>query len=109
MDPSIRLPSFDELVAMAKHNPEQLSQLRHDLTEQFIASCSTDMQPRLHAQQSHIERILQHAKNPIHANILLRQELHRQIIKFSQALNGNAPSVENGAEIVPFSKSDDWR
>lgn len=105
----ITLPSFDELAAMAKDSPEKLSRLRHDLSQQFISTCSDEMQPRLHAQQSHIERVLQRAKNPIHANVLLRQELHRQIVKFSQALNGEASESNKSADILPFSKPEEWR
>jgi hypothetical protein len=109
MAESISLPSFEELAAMAKDNPEQLSQLRHQLCEQFIAGCSSDMQPRLHAQQSHIERVLQRAKNPIHANVLLREELHKQIVKFADALQGNMQTPQSNAEVVPFERGQEWR
>ncbi|GAL23432.1 hypothetical protein JCM19235_20 [Vibrio maritimus] len=105
----ISLPSFEELAAMAKEDPEKLSQLRHQLCEQFIESCSTDMQPRLHAQQSHIERVLQRAKNPIHANVLLREELHKQIVKFSEALQGELPSPKQTADVLPFRRDEEWR
>ncbi|MGF1750870.1 DUF3135 domain-containing protein [Vibrio cionasavignyae] len=105
----LMLPSFDELAAMAKHNPEQLSRLRQNLCQELIESCSTEMQPRLQAQQSHIERVLKRANNPIHANVLLRQELHRQFMKFSQALNGELGDGQPKATILPFNKKEDWR
>ncbi|MGR5178074.1 DUF3135 domain-containing protein [Vibrio parahaemolyticus] len=105
----ITLPSFEELMAMAKEHPEQLSQLRHELCERYIASCSSDMQPRLQAQQSHIERLLERASNPIHANVLLRQELHRQIVKFSQALNGENDRPLRSADVIPFDRHSHWR
>ena len=105
----ITLPSFEELMAMAKEHPEQLSQLRQEWCERYIASCSSDMQPRLQAQQSHIERLLERASNPIHANVLLRQELHRQIVKFSQALNGGNDSPPCTADVIPFDRHSQWR
>lgn len=103
------LPSFDELAEMAKHHPEQLSQLRQTLCQDLINSCSEEMQPRLQAQQSHIERILQRASNPIHANILLRQELHRQLSTFSKALNGDLPCHNRKATVLTFVSREEWR
>ncbi|CAH0524430.1 DUF3135 domain-containing protein [Vibrio hippocampi] len=109
MTQSIHLPSFDELAALAKDNPEKLTQLRQQLCDQYIDTCSEAMQTRLTAQQSHIERVLQKAKNPIHANVLLRDELHRQIVKFSKALNGEQLEPSTGATILPFGRKEEWR
>ena len=109
MSEPISLPTFDELALMAKNDPDKFNQLRHNLCQQFISECSQDMQPRLSAQQSHIERILQKAKNPTHANVLLSNELHKHIVKLSDALQGEPFEHQKNAQIIPFSTKDDWR
>jgi hypothetical protein len=105
----ITLPSFEELAAIAKDDPDQLSQLRQDLCEEFITSCSSAVQPRLQAQQSHIERVLTRAKNPTHANVLLRKELHKQVVKLADRLKGDPQTPQQSAEIIPFEQGHEWR
>ncbi|MEC6797671.1 DUF3135 domain-containing protein [Photobacterium sp. S4TG1] len=94
------LPDFDQLVHLATTDPHQFALLRQRLVEQAIAQAAPNMQPRLQAQQSHIDRLISHAKNPLHSNILLQQELQRQLQRFSQALQ--SPSAQQPAKILPF-------
>ncbi len=58
------LPNFDQLVHLAATDPQQFTLLRQRLIEQTINQASPAMQPRLRAQQSHIDRVISHAKNP---------------------------------------------
>ncbi len=94
------LPDFDQLMQLAATDPQQFEVLRQRLIEQTIAQASPSMQPRLRAQQSHIDRLISHAKNPLHANILLQQELQRQLQRFNQALQ--SPSLLQQAKILPL-------
>ena len=94
------LPDFDQLVQLAATDPQQFEVLRQRLIEQTIAQASPSMQPRLRAQQSHIDRLISHAKNPLHANILLQQELQRQLQRFNHALQ--SPSPQQQAKILPL-------
>ena len=80
------LPDFDQLVQLATTHPQQFALLRQQLIAQTIAQANPCMQPRLLAQQSHIDRLINHGKNPLHTNILLQQELQRQLQRFNQIL-----------------------
>ncbi len=103
------LPSFDELMKLASENPEQFNTLKKELCRQLIDTSSEEMKPRLEAQQTHIDRVLSKAKNPIHANVLLRQELHRQIVKFSHALRGEENEQLTNATVIHFPPKESWR
>lgn len=94
------LPDFDQLVRLATSDPQQFALLRQRLIEQTIIQASPAMQPRLRAQQSHIDRLINHAKNPLHTNILLQQELQRQLQRFSQVLQSQSPQQQ--AKIMPL-------
>ncbi|PSW44851.1 DUF3135 domain-containing protein [Photobacterium phosphoreum] len=94
------LPDFDQLVQLVATHPQQFALLRQQLIQQTIAQASPSMQLRLQAQQSHIDRLISHAKNPLHANILLQQELQRQLQRFNQALQSQSPPRQ--AKILPL-------
>lgn len=91
------LPSFDEMVKMAERDPEAFEQFRHDMAKEMIESASEEMQPRLWAQQSHIDRVIRNCKNPHHTNVVLMNELQKQVVKFREALKG---------EVAPTQKAD---
>lgn len=95
------LPSFDELVDMAQNNPEGFEQFKRKACEQAITCASEEMKPRLRAQQSHIDRVISHCKNPYHTNIVLARELSLQVSRMHEVLEGE-PSTKHSAEIIPF-------
>lgn len=99
------LPPFDELVKLAQENPDAFDWLKREMCEECIMSASKSMQSRLWAQQSHIDLVVSHCKNPNHVNALLMRELVTQVRKFQDALAGEVES-ERDADIVQF---DDWR
>ncbi|GLO62166.1 hypothetical protein MACH09_26740 [Vibrio sp. MACH09] len=96
------LPSFDELVDLAENDPQEFDRFKLELCEQVITIASVEMQPRLRAQQSHIDRVIKRCKNPYQTNMVLAQELSAQMGKFKVALEGDLDSVQS-AEIIPFS------
>ncbi|RTZ14677.1 DUF3135 domain-containing protein [Vibrio aquaticus] len=102
------LPSFDELMELANNNPEAFSQLKHDMCEEMILSASEEMQERLWAQQSHIDRVVSNSKNPNHANVILMRELVSQIVKFQDVLDGDVVESDKQslADIISL---DEWR
>ncbi|OOE66031.1 DUF3135 domain-containing protein [Salinivibrio sp. IB282] len=79
------LPSFDELAALAESDPHALEALRLSMSEDVIANASYATQPQLHAMLSHINRMIDHGKNPLHVNMLLFQALTRQYSRFATA------------------------
>ncbi|WP_233217672.1 MULTISPECIES: DUF3135 domain-containing protein [unclassified Photobacterium] len=95
------LPNFDDMAKMAKEDPEQFEQLRQQLIEDAINQAHDSMQPRLKAQQSHIDLIISRGKNPLHTTMLLRNELQRQLVRFAETLQH--PYNQENAEITPIS------
>tara|TARA_Y100001956_G_scaffold57308_1_gene56472 strand:- start:569 stop:901 length:333 start_codon:yes stop_codon:yes gene_type:complete len=101
------LPPFDELVELAQQNPEAFRQFKQDMCEELILSASNEMQDRLWAQQSHIDRVVDSCKNPNQANVLLMRELVSQMIKFQDIIDSDgSENTQKSAEIIPF---DSWR
>jgi hypothetical protein len=96
------LPSFDELVELAENNPDGFERFKRKACEKAITFASEEMQPRLRAQQSHIDRVIKHCKNPHHINVVLARELSLQVIKIQGALDGQQFEMQS-AEIIPFS------
>lgn len=101
------LPPFDELVELAQENPEAFRQFKRDMCEELIRSASYEMQDRLWAQQSHIDRVVGRCKNPNQANVVLMQELVSQMIKFQDIIEQDRyEEPKQSADIIPF---DSWR
>lgn len=95
------LPPFDELVALAESDPAAFDEFRRQMCEEMITCASQEMQPRLWAQQSHIERVITKCKNPTHTNVTLMNELSVQMGKFKEALDGDT-DPQPTADILPF-------
>lgn len=97
------LPPFDALVELAKNDPKTFDALKRKLCREQILSSSLAMQGRLWAQQSHIDLVISHCKNPHHVNVELMKELMSQLGKLQHALQGDmADSKVLAATVVPF-------
>ncbi|WP_114765983.1 DUF3135 domain-containing protein [Vibrio rhodolitus] len=111
--PDQKLPSFDELVKLVQEDEAAFEQLKREKCQEMINAASQDMQPRLWAQQSHIDRLVGHCKNPHHVNVVLSRELHKQVQKFQQTLQGSdLPNCENDENVNVVSlkqRFPDWR
>ncbi len=107
---TLPLPHFDELVQMAKNDPQAFELFRQEKAREMIESASEIMQPRLWAQQSHIDRLISNCKNPNHTNIVLMSELQKQVMKFRDALQGNhqPKQTHNVVSFRPNKDSDDY-
>ncbi|EPI4773921.1 DUF3135 domain-containing protein [Vibrio alginolyticus] len=108
--PPQTLPPFDEMVRMAERDPEAFEQFRHEMAKEMIESASEDMKERLRAQQSHIDRVISTCKNPHHTNVVLMNELRKQVVKFKAALEGEAAPTQN-ADVInlnTFKDRDDF-
>ncbi|HHF2962739.1 TPA: DUF3135 domain-containing protein [Vibrio alginolyticus] len=108
--PSQTLPPFDEMVRMAERDPEAFEQFRHEMAKEMIESASENMKERLWAQQSHIDRVISTCKNPHHTNVVLMNELQKQVVKFKAALEGEAAQTQK-ADVVSlnaFKDRDDF-
>ncbi|NLS13509.1 DUF3135 domain-containing protein [Vibrio sp. SM6] len=96
----LKVPKFDELMALAKNDPSEFDRLKQSLCDQVISAASGDMQPRLRAQQSHIDRVVARCKNPIHTNVVLMNELQKQVMKFREVLSNPSATVQAEQETL---------
>ncbi|QWK98301.1 DUF3135 domain-containing protein [Plesiomonas shigelloides] len=103
--PNLPLPSFDELVRLAKEDPQALDKLRHTHAEALINAASPRSQPHLRALQGHIDRCISTGKNPLHTCVLLNRLLMRQLGTLQQALNRPSEFMEQQAQILPFGRN----
>lgn len=100
------LIDFDTLVKLAKDAPSKFEEYKRERIESMISSRTDEMQTRLRAQQSHIDRVVSRCSNPYHVNIVLYQELRTQMDKLIAGVVEytdpayTVPSIPNN--IVPF-------
>lgn len=102
------IPNFDTMAKLARDDPEQFEVLRQSLINTAIQQANPNMQPRLHAQQSHIDLIISRGKNPLHTTLLLSTELQRQLQRFAETLQH--PNIRSSAPIatlLPHTKQTD--
>ena len=95
---------------MVETRPSLLLKPRHEMAKEMIESASEDMKERLWAQQSHIDRVISTCKNPHHTNVVLMNELRKQVVKFKAALEGEAAPTQK-ADVVSlnaFKDRDDF-
>lgn len=103
------LPPFDDLVEMARNDPQGFTRFKQSMCQELIQSASDTMQQRLQAQQSHIDLLLSQCKNPDHVNVTLMRELSIQMAKFRSALDGELDD-HHEAQVIPFRPRDEeWR
>ncbi|MCL9780378.1 DUF3135 domain-containing protein [Vibrio sp. S4M6] len=96
------LPSFDEMMELAKQDPKAFNSFKKEMCEEMILSASLSMQSRLRAQQSHIDLVVSRCKNPTHTNVVLMRELSQQICRFQGVLIGDADDTRDTAIVIPF-------
>ncbi|WP_413112752.1 DUF3135 domain-containing protein [Thaumasiovibrio sp. DFM-14] len=94
-----KLPPFDELVELAKHHPDKLEALRERMVNSLISEAREEAQPRLRAQQYHIQQVIQRGKNPNHTNVLLLKELQAQLYRLSLSINDPTQLQQHTASI----------
>jgi hypothetical protein len=100
------LIDFDTLVKLAKDAPREFEAYKRERIESMISSRADEMQNRLRAQQTHIDRVVSRCSNPYHVNVVLYKELQTQMDKLIAGVADYAdpaysePSIPNN--IVPF-------
>lgn len=101
------LPNFETLRYLAENDPQQLEQIRSDLTEQLIAGAPARLQPRLRGLQFQIDARVRTASNPIAACITVSGMMRESLEQLRQVLNGEtpAPAKQPSAEVIPWRTS----
>ena len=107
------LPDFDTLLGMARNNPDELEQLRRNLTGQVIDSAPEEIKRRLHGLQFQIDARCQSSSNPMSACIKISQMMHDSLSTMRFVLNNVTAQGEpipallkrnrsNSADVIPF-------
>lgn len=105
------MPDFDVLLGLAQNDPEQLEQIRQQLTVETINAAPGYLRRRLRGLQFKIDSTRTLAKTPLAACIQLTQMMHQSFEELRGALNSPhfaEPSVacdrvrHHNAIIIPF-------
>jgi hypothetical protein len=100
------LPSFDELMNLALHEPEKLESLRQSWVEDTINSAPEYFQRRLRGLQFQIDMEREKASNPVSSCIRISQMMHEGLASLHDAINKPAQDEElqqgSSASILSF-------
>lgn len=81
------LPDFDELVRLAKEDPEELERIRAEAVETLINKAPLESQRRLRGLQFQVDMERQKAKNPMDSCIRVSKMMHDSFNTLRDALN----------------------
>lgn len=106
----MQLPTFDELLKLAQHNPEQLEALRQQAVEETISNAPDAQQRRLRGLQFQIDAERRIANNPMAACINISKMMHDRLFELRQFVNPDeanslqmpAYADDDSAAILPF-------
>lgn len=82
----IELPTFDEMVKMAKEQPDQLNDLQMEVNRQCINLAPEETRPALESTLHHIKQIQLSASNPYERCVLMNRAMHEKLSLLHTAL-----------------------
>ena len=80
------MPPFEELMHLAKTNPDALEDLRHALVEETIMQAPEHYHRKLRGLQFQIDMERRRATNPMSACIRISKMMHEHLIKLKETL-----------------------
>ncbi len=83
----MEMPSFDEMVRLAKTDPEALERIRLQLIEDTIAEAPEACHRRLRGLQFQIDMERRRAGNPMGACVRISKMMHDSLYTLRQTLN----------------------
>lgn len=100
-------PTTEQLLKLAKENPDALEALRQREIESLINSAPKKMQRRLRGLQFKIDAKRQMSKNPMASCIEISRMMFDSVQELQQCLNGEAPAQgkvrsANTGEVIAF-------
>lgn len=90
-----KMPDFDTLVKIAKHDPDQLETLRHRLAASTISSAPKSLQQRLRGLQFQIDSTRHTSKTPLASCIRISAMMHESFSELRTALNNPSEKTNN--------------
>lgn len=103
------VPDYNELVEMAKNDPERLEKMRQQWIEELINSAPKHYQRRLRGLQFKIDMERRRSKSDLVACIRLSSMLHESFTELCHEIDGLYDDelydvVPQEAELIPFKK-----
>lgn len=103
----MKLPDFNELLALYEANPQALEQLRKTLVNDLIDRAAPNTQARLRGLQFQIDAQRQLSSNPLGACVRMSKMMNQSFSQLVQKLNRPlAASTSPSAKVLPFRRSD---
>ena len=103
------LPSFDELLKLAKQSPEELEQLKRKLINEVIDSAGDSLKNRLKGLQFNIDMEIRRSKTPMASCMKISQMMHESIGRLRTMLDEfESPSpviTKAPADVICFEKA----
>jgi len=98
------MPTFDEMVRLAKEDPETLERIRLKLIEETIAEAPDNCHRRLRGLQFQIDMERRRAGNPMGACLRISKMMHDSLYTMRQTLNA-AIGESADEDILPLENS----
>lgn len=96
------LPNFDQMMQMAKEDPQQLERVRQQAINDAINNASSGNQNQLRSLQHRIDRTIERASNPYQSMIEVSNMMHEKLSLLDTHLN--RPEQLNRAKVVSLSR-----
>ncbi|WP_051252693.1 DUF3135 domain-containing protein [Ferrimonas kyonanensis] len=96
------LPSFDEMMRMAKEEPQALEALRTRAIEHTIATANASNQPQLRALQHRIDVTIARASSPCQSMVQLSSMMHDKLALLNTAFQNPDALRHRQASVTPF-------
>lgn len=84
-------PSFDELVQIAKEDPEQLEIIRQRRINEIIDAAPENQRARLRGLQFQVDCYRRIHKNPLASCISISKMMRDSLLELNEVLNGKLP------------------
>jgi hypothetical protein len=97
-------PNPEELIRLAKQDPEALEALRLREVESVIQGAPPSLQKRLRGLQFQIDAKRRTSKSALGACMAISHMMLDSVYALNDALNGAPSTASQAAEVLPFTK-----
>ena len=92
-----KLPSFDEMMRLAQHRPDEFERLRHRVCEAAINDAPESLRPQLRGLQFRIDMESRRLGTPLARCIRISTMMHESFARLDTLLNTPPETAEQSA------------
>jgi predicted transcriptional regulator len=106
------LPPFEEMMLMAKENPEQLEELRLSMCEEVIKSAPIENQKKLKGLQFKINATILSSSNALSSCVKISKMMNESFLDLNDSLNNfingkkkldlSSPTIAKRSKVISF-------